>query len=212
MNNFDELMKKKMDLPIKNARIEDLHPFKQNLVKKYNIDINTYEGLKELSANCSNSIFLNYYADAELAIIKKFFEDNDQKEYSDEEITKKVCEMKLRFWYKFFIYPLDNLSSNERARIYNDFDILRKLYLRGVFIPSDAMHFMLLHTENFDFRDVADKYTTILNIKAKAEMDNLGLQSYIESIVPSLLELPKIKETDLNNGLILSKKDKYRGN
>ncbi len=186
---------------ITDGKLEDLHPYKQNLIKRYNIPFNTYEGFKDLSEKCSNSIFLNYYADAQFTIIKKYYEIKNGRKYTDEEMIEYINSLKLRFWYKLFSYSLDHLDGYDRLRIYRDFEILRLLYERGAFITSQAMEYILLESSNFNFDSVADKYTTILNIKNKSLYDSLGLQSYIESVVPSLLTLKKVRNLTENNHL-----------
>ena len=187
---LNNLIKKVIEEEYSKYSIEDYHPFVRKIIQTFSFDIHNYEDIINIGQNCKTALFLNYYADAQLTILKKYLEDRDSITYTDEEVMQKVNNTKLKFWYKLFFYPLNNLTDYERARIYNDFSILRKLNDRKVLPENRNVTIVLEDSESFDFKCASDKFTTLYNIKNKYELLRDGLQTFIDDVVPLILEMP----------------------
>ena len=195
---IDYVVREIIESEFLDAKLEDFHPFQQELIKYYNFDIHNFNDIYKLSLNCRISLFINYYADAQLTILKRNMEVKNNRSFTDEEVMEMVYKKKLRFWYKWFFYSLRYLDSLDRARIYNDFAILRKIDQKNLLYKTHGVAEILEKSLDFDFRNVCDRYTTFFNIHNKYELLGMGLNDFIDDVVPLIFDM---SEPCQNNSL-----------
>lgn len=193
----DYVVRQLIEAEFMDAKIDDFHPYQQQLIKHFDFDIHNFNDIISLSVNCRVSLFVNFYADAQLTIFRKNMEYKYGRELSDKEAMEMAYKMKLRAWHKCYFYSLRRLDGYDRSRLYNDFGILRRIDQKNLLYKTDGVERILQSSESFDFRNVCDKYTTLYNLHNKYELLELGLEDFIDDVIPLIMDMPDACQNDL---------------
>lgn len=161
--------------------------FIENIIKKYNLDKNNPNELNEIILT---SIVVNYYANMQFILFKRYLEKKKNIEINNEDLYEliKLIIPKLKDNYSFF--DINILTVDDRRMIYNDISILVKMFdnnlINDSMIPGISLAIEKLR--NHDLSIISNRRDCIENIKCKLELLNIGIENYIEKNLKILLK------------------------
>ena len=183
------------------TKFEELPQYLQNCVQKYNIKYNTAQGIGQMIYMGNMGLFINYFADIQFIIVKRNIETQTGKSISDDELYKLILNTTPTLTDKISNYSINNLTMEDLNMIYRDFNIILKLYKKNKFFSIDygKLNAVINHIHRRNLKVFANKKSCIDNIKAKKNLNDLGLQEYINVLIKDTLDEVAKEEQDNNN-------------
>ena len=163
--------------------------FQQNLIKKYNINTGTSRGLSKLNEKSMNSVFINYFADCELVVLKSYLESKYNRTYTEQKVYNIAEEINLEPFDRLTRIPTEQLTDFDFQRISYDVQMLDNLNKRDVFYGNsipERIKILKLHNISV----LNNRYTIVSTLKTKNELKKLGIDKYLRETVPVLLKRP----------------------
>ena len=158
-------------------------PFVENVIKMYQLDINNYDDLEELSSLVRLSCLIYLLSNIQLKILKKYWESKSKKTLSDDEVIT-IAENKHP--YKIYHYT-HNLKLDfhwtEKATIYNNINkilTISEAFDKPLFVGKNQieLYYALL---NKDINFLADYYSCIVHVGQRRMLQDMGIEQYIDT-------------------------------
>lgn len=167
---------------------KELDIFIENIINKYKLDKTNQKKIREIIIA---SITINYYADIQFILFKRYLEKKINKSIKDENIYElvKLIKPKLKDNYTFFSTKI--LTTDDRRKMYNDVNILLQIFDKNLVNESmlPGISFAIDKLRNYDFSIIANRRDCIENIKTKSELMDIGIENYIEKNLKIILKL-----------------------
>lgn len=186
LDEFNKIFMSYVDKTAKCIQAVDLSEFELNLVKKNNLDFNKGEDLLTLLRLKDESLFLNYFARAELVVLRRYLENRKQREFTKEEAFDRAQKMRTTFIDILRKMPIDELNTSDRADIYEEIGMLKKIDEKILFEPE--INTVIKRFRVYDLSVLQNRYLCISSLKSKKKFDDIGLQTFIKEEVPNILE------------------------
>ena len=182
LQGLDELAGKMNDVELDN--------FTKELAKKYNIDVNCFEGYYEIKKLGQSAVFLNYFTDIQFLVFKNYLINKMKRDISNHEALEIALNMPNPFYNKFLYYSASNLNWIDKAAIYQDMNILSNLYDLSFFnkFEDENLSKIINDFKNYNYDNIVNRHTTLGNIKTKLELNKIGLQEFSENQVKELIK------------------------
>ena len=194
MDSFDLFINKMIENHIKSKvdkeSLKIINDFENKLIRRFNLDYFTKEGYTDYCKISNNLFLIHFIGDAQFVVLNRLFnnEDND--------VTFKELYLSLYNLYntkKIESIPLEVLTEEDINGIKEDIKILEELLNRGFFSKSPKIKSIIKNINNGDLSAFADVKCYIKNLKAKIDLEELGLTSYMEKVLPYYLDYETIE-------------------
>lgn len=169
--------------------------FINELVTKYELESAKNEAA--MQTLLSTIVSLYYVADIQLVILKAYLRKKTNEDITDKETENYALLSKQTFFGKYRFIPIDNLSVQDRSRIYQDFRKFKDIYNTGFFEKSQIANIpeMVERMEEFDISIFTNYNYCINDIQLMSELKTLGIKEFIDN---ELLEIIKTKKLNLS--------------
>lgn len=166
---------------------KDLDIFIRNIINKYKLDSSNEDEIRDVIITC---IVINYYADIQFILFKRYLENKLKKSISDEDLYELIKLIKPTLKDKYSFFNTKILTVDDRRIIYNDVNILTEIFDKNLIndhmIPGITLAIEKLR--NHDFYIISNRKDCIENIKSKLELLDIGIDNYIEKNLKKLLK------------------------
>ncbi len=196
-----EFIRSAADIAAQFVEYDDFDEYIHNCIKKYNIDYKTGDGYNAIIALENRGLLIHFLGNIQFIIVKRYLENKNNTQVSDEDVYEFVNK-KESIIDKITSFPIDDLTVEDRAEIYNNMSMIYEIYDRNGFLGcarKKQMDALIKAVQSYNIKSFSRKIDCFINIKNKKKLDDLGLQQHVEEVVPKILQRKtreeKYKET-----------------
>lgn len=185
-----EFIRSAADIAAQFVEYDDFDEYIHNCIKKYNIDYKTGDGYNAIKALQYRGLLINFMGNIQFIIVKRYLENKNNKQVSDEDVYEFVNK-KNSIIDKITSFPIDDLTVEDRAEIYNNMSMIYEIDDRDGFLGCASkaqMDALIKAVQSYDIKYFSNKNNCFINIKNKKNLDDLGLQQYVAEEVPKILQ------------------------
>ena len=196
---MNKMMENEIKLASSKEQCEILKAFDNYLISKYKIFIHNKDGYQNYIRKSHEVFLIHFISDAQLVIFNRYLKIMSSKNINNKDLLNKIC--KVMNEKKNVSIPTEYLTEADIERINHDISTIEKLLERNIFDYKniDKIKETIDSIRNGDYRGIANLKKAIDNFNVKAELDDAGLEEYIDIKLPYYLNLKTIDDKILDD-------------